>query len=58
MILTKLVFATLRPLATSNGAQAYLIKSHTSGDQLDLTIRKAMATVGPKEKRTQLFDEN
>lgn len=58
VILTKLLHTTLSTAAKINGAQAYLAKSHTSGDQLDLTIRKAMATVGPKEKRTRLFDEN
>lgn len=50
VILTKLVFATLPPLAKSNGAQAYLMKSHTSGDQLDLAIRKAIAAIGPTNK--------
>jgi CheY-like chemotaxis protein len=40
---------TLQPmadLAMKNGAQAYLIKSHISGDDLDRAIRKALAPVG------------
>ena len=33
-------------LAMKNGAQAYLIKSQISGDDLDRAIRKALAPVG------------
>lgn len=47
VILTKLVFTNLPVLAIANGAQAYLIKSETSGDQLDTVIRNAIATIGP-----------
>ena len=39
---------TLQPMADltmKNGAQAYLIKSHISGDDLDRAIRKALAPV-------------
>jgi DNA-binding NarL/FixJ family response regulator len=40
--------ATLQPmanLAMKSGAQAYLIKAHISGDDLDRAIRKALAPV-------------
>ncbi|HEU4686345.1 MAG TPA: response regulator [Nitrospira sp.] len=37
-------------LAKNNGAQAYLIKSLISGDDLDLAVRRAVATVGPARK--------
>jgi len=50
VILTTLTFVTL-PIAESS-VQAYLFKPHTSGDQLDLAIRKAIATVGTTEKGT------
>lgn len=49
-MLTKLAFTSLPAVAKTSGAQAYLFKSHTSGDQLDLAIRKAIATVGPTTK--------
>lgn len=47
VILTKLVFPILPMLAEAKGAQAYLMKSHASGDELDQAIRKAIATVRP-----------
>lgn len=53
VILTKIELSTLSQLAKGSGAQAYLTKSHASGDQLDATIRKAMAKLGPREKRTR-----
>ena len=40
---------TLQPMADltmKNGAQAYLIKSHISGDDLDRAIRKTLTPVG------------
>ena len=46
---------TLQPmaeLALRNGAQAYLIKSHISGDDLDRAIRKALA-VGSSHKESR-----
>src|SRR4030095_15605501 len=45
---------TLQPmaeLAMKNGAQAYLIKSHISGDDLDRAIRKALAPVGSSHEK-------
>jgi len=50
VILTKLLFTTLSAAAKINGAQSYLIKPQTSGDQLDLAIQKAIAMVGPASK--------
>ena len=47
---------TLQPmaeLALRNGAQAYLIKSHISGDDLDKAIRKALAPVGSSLKESR-----
>ena len=49
---------TLQPmaeLAMKNGAQAYLIKSHISGDDLDRTIRNALATVGSSHEGISLL---
>ncbi|SLM48108.1 protein of unknown function [Nitrospira japonica] len=51
VILTKLLFTTLSAAARTNGAQSYLIKPQTSGDQLDTAIQKAVARVGPTSKR-------
>jgi len=47
IILSRLNFQTLAELALLNGAQAYLVKSRISGDDLDKTIHKALATVAP-----------
>ena len=47
---------TLQPmaeLAMKDGAQAYLSKSHISGDDLDRAIRKALATVGSPHKQSR-----
>ncbi len=47
---------TLQPmaeLAMKDGAQAYLIKSHITGDDLDRAIRKALATVGSPHKESR-----
>lgn len=54
VILTKLEFTTLPPLAKMNGAQAYLFKTQASGDQLELAIRKAIVAVGPRCKELPL----
>lgn len=46
---------TLQPmaeLALRNGAQAYLIKSHISGDDLDRAIRNALSPVGSPHKES------
>jgi CheY-like chemotaxis protein len=50
IFLTRLTLAPMRQLGLSNGAQAYLVKSQSSGDQLDSTIRKALASVAPTRK--------
>ena len=56
IILSRLNFQTLAELALLNGAQAYLVKSRISGDDLDNTIHKALVSVGPtrKERPSQL----
>ena len=51
IILTRVTLRPMMKLALNNGAQAYLVKSHVSGDDLDRAIRKSMAVTGPNEKR-------
>jgi DNA-binding NarL/FixJ family response regulator len=50
IFLTRLTLSPMRHLALNNGAQAYLVKSHCSGDELDSTIHKALATVAPPKE--------
>jgi DNA-binding NarL/FixJ family response regulator len=50
IFLTRLILAPMKDLALNNGAQAYLVKSHSSGDELDTTIHKALASVAPTRK--------
>ena len=45
IILSRVDIPPLAQLAKNSGAQAFLVKSHTSGDQLTKVIRKAIATV-------------
>jgi DNA-binding NarL/FixJ family response regulator len=45
IILTRIDIESFPEHALKNGAIAYLVKSRTSGDQLDEVIRKAVATV-------------
>jgi CheY-like chemotaxis protein len=45
IVLTHLRLLALDELARKNGALAYLIKSHASGDLLDIAIRDALAAV-------------
>ncbi|SLM49245.1 protein of unknown function [Nitrospira japonica] len=47
VVLAKTVFAPMRQLALNNGARAYLVKGRTSGEELDRTIRTAIAMVKP-----------
>lgn len=54
VILTRLALASFPPLAKAHGAQSYLMKSRTSGDELDLATRKAIARVGPEEKKSPI----
>jgi DNA-binding NarL/FixJ family response regulator len=50
IILSRLNLHALSELARKNGAFAYLVKSHLSGDALDEIIRKAVAVVGSIQK--------
>jgi DNA-binding NarL/FixJ family response regulator len=46
IVLTRLSNPGLWELATKNGAYACLLKEHTSGDDLDKAIQRAVAFVG------------
>ena len=50
IFLTRLTLSPMRHLALNNRAQAYLVKSQSSGDVLDSTIHKALSSVGPTRK--------
>jgi CheY-like chemotaxis protein len=50
VMLTRSSIPTLGYLARTNGAQAFLVKRLTAGDELALMIEKAMAVVGPTHK--------
>jgi DNA-binding NarL/FixJ family response regulator len=50
IILTRINIPTLPEFALKNGALVYLIKSRTSGDDLDKVIHKALAIVPPTRK--------
>jgi DNA-binding NarL/FixJ family response regulator len=47
IILTRLVLQPMVDLALNSGAQAYLVKSRSSGEELDHAIKKAIALVSP-----------
>src|SRR6476620_1596137 len=47
IFLTRLILAPMKDLALNNGAQASLVKTHSSGGELDNTIHKALASVAP-----------
>lgn len=49
--LTHFVLPSLADVARRLGAQSYLIKARSSGDDVDRAIQKAIAAVGPSEKR-------
>jgi DNA-binding NarL/FixJ family response regulator len=51
LILTRLVLHPMVDLALNSGAQAYLVKSRCSGDELEQAITKAVALVGPNKRR-------
>lgn len=51
IILTRLVLHPMSELALGSGAQAYLVKSKCSGDELDKAIKRAIAVVGPHKRR-------
>jgi CheY-like chemotaxis protein len=50
VMLTRSSIPALGNLARSNGAQAFLVKRLTSGEELTAVIEKAMAVVGPTQK--------
>ena len=51
IFLTRLTLSPMKQLALNNGAQAYVVKSHSSGDELDITIQKALANVAPSRRQ-------
>jgi len=51
IFLSRISFESISKLAIDNGAQGFLIKSLTSGDDLDKAIQKAIAAVGPNKHR-------
>ena len=53
IVLTQMTQRGISDLAKENGAYACLVKQHTSGDDLDRAIQRAIAFVGhmPKEDR-------
>ena len=50
ILLSRVNLPELAQLAKDNGAQAFLVKSHTSGDQLAKAIHKAIAVAGATTK--------
>jgi DNA-binding NarL/FixJ family response regulator len=49
IVLTRLALYPMGDLALKNGAQAYLVKSHISGDVLNKAVHDAIAKVPRKE---------
>ena len=45
IIFTRLVHPTLAEMAKHNGAQAWLVKQHTSAEELDIAIQQAVTSV-------------
>jgi DNA-binding NarL/FixJ family response regulator len=50
VILTRASMPNLAYVAKNNGAQAFLVKRLTAGDELTPVVLKAIATVGPTHK--------
>jgi len=50
-MLSRLDLPPIAKLARNNGAQAFLVKSRASGDQLSMLIHKAIATVARSNAR-------
>jgi len=48
VMLSRVDLESMAQLARDNGAQAFLVKHHASGDQLSLAVHKAIATVALK----------
>jgi len=57
IILTRAVWRTFYDLAIQHGAQAFIVKRFTSGDDLVQVIPTAIAWVGPNEKDRQQDDQ-
>jgi CheY-like chemotaxis protein len=57
IVLTQMIERGVWDLAKQNGAYACFVKQHTSGEDLDRAIQRAMAFVGqmPKEDQYKLF---
>ena len=51
IVLTRQAFHPMSDVAFKNGAQAYLVKARSTSHDLDQSIRKAIAIVGPKKQR-------
>jgi DNA-binding NarL/FixJ family response regulator len=53
IVLTRIKHPAMKELAKQNGAYAYLVKEHTSGEELDHAIQQAIKFVGliPKDDR-------
>jgi DNA-binding NarL/FixJ family response regulator len=51
IMLSRVDLAPIAELATDNGAQAFLVKSRASGDQLNMVIHHAIATVARSNAR-------
>ena len=50
IILTRLVHPSLGEMAKQNGAQAWMVKQHTSPEELDTAIQRAIASVKSTRK--------
>jgi DNA-binding NarL/FixJ family response regulator len=50
VILTRASIPALGDIARNNGAQAFLVKRLTAGDELAPVVQKAIAVVGPTRK--------
>jgi len=54
IMLSRFQFAPLAQLARANGAQGFLFKPLTSGDQLSMVVHKAIATVAVKRQEASV----
>ena len=50
IVLTRLLLNPMASLAMNNGAQAYLVKSQCSGDELAIAIQKAIGVVSANKR--------
>ena len=51
IVLTNITLTEMATFALNSGAQAYLIKSRISGEDLDREVHKAISAVGPDKNR-------